>query len=385
MKRSTLFFSIFSLAGTLTACGAESSLVGGRCKPGYSLEGDACIANPTGETPAGPETPEAKTPKSDRVVDATAIVPGSEVPDGPITTNPITPITVDPTNPVTPIEPKPIEPIIIVNPELPIEPIEPPPEELCVEPLVRCKGECISVMQDDPQNCGACGKVCRSNICSAGVCQGATPGDVVLVGHDMQDAWAGSAHSKVLANAISIPTTDPIRVLVWEDGALPKTVAWTKSLIKQSVSSRKIDFTTATQSALTASTLATHFDIVLIHDAAGPDPAALGASWAGSLETFTKKGGVVIALDGFQSDMPALVKSAGLLDITGHVQLSASTKFVVSDPKDVVGTQLLSPYAAIGASVGFVGATTSPSISWVVREKNADDTGLPTVIHRVVY
>jgi hypothetical protein len=276
---------------------------------------------------------------------------------------------------------KPVDPITVVNPELPIEEIE----EKCQEPLVRCKGECIDVMQDDPQNCGACGKICRSNICMAGVCQGATPGDVVLVGHDMQDAWAGSAHSKVLGNAVGIPTTDPIRVLVWDQGASQKTVASTKSLIKQSVS-RKVDLTSAGAGALMSPTLAASYDIVLIHDAAGSDPAGLGASWADSLETFTKQGGVVIALDGFQSDMPLLVKNARLLDVTGHVQLGATTKFVVSDPKDVVGTQLLSPYAAIGASVGFVGAPVgSSTISWVVREKKDDNTGLPTVIHRVVY
>ena len=378
MKRTIGIFSIFFFGATITACGAESSLVGGRCKQGYSQKGDHCVAPDGTVEPA--QIPETETPGGDRVVDTTAIG-SSKAPDGPIETDPITPITIDPKLP-SPVDPKPVDPIIIVNPELPIE----QPEELCAEPLVRCKGECISVMQDDPQNCGACGKICRSNICQAGVCQGGTPGDVVLVGHDMQDAWAGSAHSKVLANAIGIPTTDPIRVLVWEQGALPKTVAWTKTLIKQSISGRKIDFTSASDDAMKSGALATSYDVVFIHDAAGSDPAARGASWAPSLETFTKKGGVVIALDSFQSDMPTLVKNAGLLEVDGHVHFGPTTKFVVSDPKDVVGTQLLSPYAAIGASVGFVGAAAvSPSISWVVREKTDDNSGLPTVIHRVVY
>jgi hypothetical protein len=375
MKRTIGLFSIIFFSAALTACGSENGVVGGRCKQGYSPSGNQCVADPSGTSTPAPEASPAEDPtKATGSSEPSRLDPTAE-------TDPVLPISVDPTFPV---DPKPVDPIVIVDPLKPPDPIE---EEKCDPPLIRCQGQCIAIPMDDAQNCGACGKICRSNICVAGECQGGTPGDVVLVGHDMQDAWSGSAHAKVLVNAVAIPTTDPIRVLTWDQGAAAKAVSTTKALLKQGVSPRKVDITSAASaSTLEGTTLAAQYDVILIHDAAGGNPAELGASWAGALATFTKKGGVVIALDAFQSDMPTLVKSAGLLDIGGHAQLPASTKFVVSDPKDVVGTQLISPYAAMGASVGFVNAAPiSASISWVVREKKDDDSGLPTVIHRVVY
>jgi len=73
---------------------------------------------------------------------------------------------------------------------------------------------CISVTSD-AANCGACGKICPSNICIDGVCQGATRRRRPHR-HDYTNANEGSAEAKVLVNALSIPTTDPIRVLSYE-------------------------------------------------------------------------------------------------------------------------------------------------------------------------
>ncbi|MBX3264488.1 MAG: hypothetical protein KF782_32750, partial [Labilithrix sp.] len=220
-------------------------------------------------------------------------------------------------------------------------------------------------------------------ICVAGECVGATPGDVVLIGHDMANAMSGSSQAKVLTNAVSIPTTDPIRVLSYEAGADGATSAHVRALLGAGIRSRSVVFTTASAEAIAEDGLYARYDVVLIHGAAGPDPAELGREWRSSLTTFTGKGGVVVALDSGASDVPALVSSARLLEVAGHVPLGASTKFVVSGAADVVGAQVLSPYAAFGPSVGFLGAPEpDPDLTWVVR---ADDgAALPTVIHRVV-
>src|SRR5207247_1502078 len=121
------------------------------------------------------------------------------------------------------------------------------------------------------RNCGACGRICPSNICVARECQGATPGDIVLVGHDMRLAWSGSVQAKVLVNAVSIPTTDPIRVLSYEAGAPNDVTEWTRKLLDYGIS-RKVEFSSALPAALESSNLYASYDVVLVHGAADADP-----------------------------------------------------------------------------------------------------------------
>jgi ferredoxin len=291
-----------------------------------------------------------------------------EPPEPPITELPVTPI-----NPIAPAELLPPEEIT-------------PPELVCAAPLVACHGQCISVTSDG-MNCGACGKICPSNICVDGECMGAMPGDVVLIGHDYSSALSYSAHAKVLANAIGIPTTDPIRVLSYEDGASPEAVANAKAVARDSVFGRKIQFTKAASAGdLESETLGRSYDVVILHDASAGNPATTGASWKTSLGGFTMKGGVVVALDNGNSPMPALLSSAELLAVGGHTKLASGTHLLVSSAADVVGAQVLSPYAAFGAPVSFQGLP-APSVdmNWVVRAKNANGTaGDAVVVHRIV-
>jgi hypothetical protein len=213
------------------------------------------------------------------------------------------------------------------------------------------------------------------------------PGDVVLIGHDFTNAWNGSAQAKVLVNALSIPTTDPIRILSYEDGAPADAVAAAKSLAAAGIHGRAIDVTVApSASALESSELSKHYDIVILHDASAGDAVAVGTSWATSLGTFTMKGGVVVALDRGTSPMPALLSSAGLLAVASHTQLADGAHLIVTDAADVVGAQVLSPYAVLGLPVSFQGiAAPSPDLGWVVRAKGPGLTlGDPVVVHRIV-
>lgn len=360
--RAALTLALLSL---VAGCGSENSVVGGRCREGMELSGNTCVA-------PGP--------------DVTLITPGDppigrlgNKPDGQV------PGAVLPVG----VVPSPFDP----DHELPLDPIDPitppdvtPPELVCAAPLVACHDTCISV-ESDPLNCGACGKICPSNICVAGVCQGATPGDVVLIGHDFTDANPGSAQTKVLVNALTIPTTDPIRVLSYEDGASPLAVFYAKYLATDGITRRKIHFTRAdSASDLESPDLARSYDVVIVHDASAGDAAAVGASWAGSLGGFTAKGGVVVALDRGTSPMPALLSASGLLTVTSHATLPSSTHLAVSGAADVVGAQVLSPYAAFGAPVSFQGLPApSVDLGWVVRATKGDGSlGDAVVVHRVV-
>ena len=354
------------LSLSLTAgCGLENSIVGGRCRDGMVLSGNACV-EPVGAT-LGTATPPAAPPALD---EATVTPPGGEQPIvvGIPTLGP--PLTAT------------------LLPDLPaLVPVDVPPAvPKCVEPLAACRGTCIDV-ESDADNCGACGKVCPSNICIDGECQGATPGDVVLIGHDYTDATVGSAPTKVLINALTIPTSDPIRILSFEEGASAAAVAQMKYLAAASIKNRTVQFTRAsTSSWLTSTTLGRRYDIVIINDASAVNPVTTGASWAGPLGTFAAKGGVVVAIDHGTSPMPELLSSAGLLAVASHSTHAEGTHLMVSGAADVIGAQVLSPYAAFGPPVSFQGLPApSDELSWVVRLEESDGSpGDPVVVHRIV-
>lgn len=362
VSRITALLAIAAAAG----CTLDNALVGGRCSDGFLESGQECVPESSDPAPSGSSTPNAVTDSSapldagsdapDSVDLPDAFVPDSSVPD---TSAP------DAEEDASP--PDTGAPDVLV----------------CSAPLVACRGVCIPV-DSDGQNCGACGKICPSNICVAGVCQGATPGDVVVIGHDFAEAWLGSAQAKVLLNAVTIPTTDPIRILSYEDGASPLAVAQVRALVTAGVHGRGVQIVRAPDATfLTAPSLSTLYDVVLVHDGAGATPSALGASWATGLGTFTQKGGVVVALDGASTDMPSLLTATGLVSIASHTTLLEGTHLEVSAPADVVGTQVLSPYAAIGVTVGF-GSVLAPDLTVVVREKTVAGDGAPVVLHRTV-
>jgi hypothetical protein len=254
-----------------------------------------------------------------------------------------------------------------------------------------CSGVCADT-DNDPTNCGACGKLCPSNLCSDGICQGATPGDVVYIGHDFYDATAGSAQARVLSNAAFIPRTNPLRVMSYERYADSTAVGRVKSILGATATllNRTIAYTvTSTDADVSTSLKATTHDVLVVYDqASAPEGAlaALGASWAASLDAFTRGGGVVIVLDGAAGsvrEMPKLVKSASLLDVTSHAALAPGASLTVDVPGDAVGIGVLSPYGAGTHSATFVvGGPPSRAGTVVVRETNGGKQAV--VVHRVV-
>jgi hypothetical protein len=204
---------------------------------------------------------------------------------------------------------------------------------------------------------------------------------VVVVGHALTNGWPASMHARAVANAVAIPTTDPIRILSYEDGVSADAAVAMRAILRDDVA-RTIQFTTATAASLTDEALYASYDVVLVAGAAVPDPAGLGASWAHALQTFTRSGGVLVAIDGGDSDVPALVDATGLVTTGGHFPLVSSTWFAVSDPNDVVGSRLLSPFAAFGSSVAFPDVQETADLKVVVRTD--DGSGWPTVLHATV-
>lgn len=260
----------------------------------------------------------------------------------------------------------------------------------CIAPLVACGPTCVDLTLD-PRNCGTCGKTCPSNICSASTCQGGTPGDVVVIGHDYQDALAGSSQARVLTNAVFIPSSNPLRILSFEQFTDPAVVANVKSLIQSAAGGRTLKLTVATNPAALASPiLAQLYDVVLLPDQQGGAPATLattGATWSNDLSTFAKAGGVIVALDGNagQGGMPSLLSAALLLDLAGHQTIPASSLVSIVAPADRIATLVVSPYATFDRSVTF--QSNEPNGGNVVYVAEQIVGGVPVdpvVVHKVI-
>jgi hypothetical protein len=243
----------------------------------------------------------------------------------------------------------------------------------------------------DPQNCSACGKFCASNICVTSVCQGATPGDIVVIGHDYRDALASSSQSRILTNAVFIPPTDPLRILSYEQFSDPSTVVNLKNILQAVIVGRTLKITVATSpAALTSTTLAQSFDVVLIHDQQGGAPATLaatGATWAAPLSSFAKGGGVIVALDGAggQGGMPSLLTAAQLLAVTGHQSLPAGSLVGIVAPGDRIATLVVSPYATFDRSVTLQTSEPNGGVVVYVAQQIVNAVPVdPVVIHKLV-
>jgi hypothetical protein len=260
----------------------------------------------------------------------------------------------------------------------------------CTPPLVRCGSRCVD-LDNDPFNCGRCGKFCPSNLCSGGVCQGATPGDIVVIGHDYSGAIAGTSQARVLTNSVFIPTSNALRVLSYEELSNPTAVARVKSIIQAAAGGRVVNYTVGGTSAILEDpTLAAKFDVVLLYDQQSGNAATLaarGSAWAPHLSVFTKAGGVVVALDGSAGlgAMPALLVSAGLLDVAGHTPIAVGTRVGIVAPSDRVATSVASPYGSFARSVTFrSNEPNSGNVTYVAVEVSDGTSPAPVVVHKVV-
>ncbi|CAN5657037.1 hypothetical protein BH09MYX1_BH09MYX1_03250 [soil metagenome] len=262
----------------------------------------------------------------------------------------------------------------------------------CDAGLTLCGNECV-YLQTNPTHCGVCGNVCTTLICAQAKCQGALNGHVVVIGHDYAGASSGS-QQRLLANAALIPTTSSIRVRSWEASSNPAAFATAKSIISNAatVQNRSVVYTVALLPSDVLSTTVVNTDVLLLHDQPNATPATLGAlgtSFAATLATFTKNGGVVIVTDGGSGPAPqmsAFVKNAALLDIDSETAIPFATSLTVAAPADAVGLGVLGPYAAGQRSVYFAcNDPNSAFVTWVVIDPSSDGgTARPVVVHRIV-
>jgi len=262
---------------------------------------------------------------------------------------------------------------------------------LCTSPLVDCEGTCAD-LTSDPLNCGACDHVCDSGICVASMCAGSALGDIVVIGHDYASTNVRVSEGAILANAVFLPPTNPLRVLSFEQYAIASQVTNVQTVLKKAAqtSGRQITFTTVADYTLVPGDLvSTSYDVFLVYDQGDAPTGTLGmvgSTWQTSLASFVAIGGDVVVLDGASGtspQMPSLLTSAGLLATSADVRVNAGTQLHVVPSGDAVGNFVLSPYAAQSDTVSFITTETSGGNVAYVVDDGADAAAVPVVIHKI--
>jgi hypothetical protein len=260
---------------------------------------------------------------------------------------------------------------------------------LCSPPLTDCGGTCVDE-SNDPDNCGTCGKICASGFCVAGLCQGTTPGDIVVIGYDYRVSQPTVAEATILSNAAFIPSSSPLRILSFEHYADATAVSNVKAILNaEAVALGRMPnkYTVSTTDAdIPAKLNIRSYDELIVYDqktASATVLGALGSSWQTTLSTFTAAGGVVISLDGAEGmgAMPTFNTSAGLLAISDHTVIPNRTPLEVIAPGDVVARVVVTPFASELDSVYFTTSVAKGgNVAYVVVDP-MDGGQAPVVVH----
>lgn len=260
---------------------------------------------------------------------------------------------------------------------------------LCDPPTTNCSGSCID-LSIDSDNCGLCGTFCPSGLCNGGKCRGARVGHYVTIGHDYAGVVPSAAVAQVLANAVFLPTTNPVKVLAfdgWADKNFGGAVDSVGKILGSGKSGRAWSPTrVGTEAEILAKLNIDAFDVLLVYDqpnAPAGSLATLGDDLAAQLLSFGQSGGVVVVLDGGggRAEMPWFLRQSGVLDVTEERSATGLTLETLAF-SDAVGLGVLSSYLAPSRSVSFgLGAALSKDLVSIIDDPASSR---PVVLHTVV-
>ncbi|MBS1118609.1 MAG: Tryptophan synthase alpha chain [Deltaproteobacteria bacterium] len=233
---------------------------------------------------------------------------------------------------------------------------------VCTLPEIECSGGCLDV-SSDPDNCGACDRVCASGICQAGHCLGTLSGHIIAIGHDYQSHHA--AMRTVLGNSIALGAHPDVAVARWHGSSSEASSTGTTLAINLSMASLGRPWHPVALAATPSTTALADADVLVIEAQTGDGVAARASAvpWASAIDGFLQRGGVVVVLEGVSGVSYQVADGAGLFSIAPPVD-STGLVALVSDGSDAIAQQVVSPYLAELSSVvfpGVVGAIVTPN------------------------
>ncbi len=307
------------LAGSLLLAGCFDSLISSPCARGFTLQAGQCVALDLPDAATDlPDTPDAATggDGNDARVDA-----GPDVHDAG------------------------------------------QDAAVCTLDEVMCDGVCIDVSAD-PDNCGACNRVCASGICTLGHCAGAPWGHIVAIGHDYMNYHPAMA--RVLGNAVALGLSHDVSVAWWVGTASESSQSNALSALTAGMAAQARPFHSVALPATPSASAFAGIDVLVVPPQVGDGNAleATAVTWKTALDGFLGAGGVVVVLEGHDTVSYRFARGASLYSINAPVDVSGHPAMVVA-PSDAVAEHVVSPYLAETSSMALRGigaavVTTAP-------------------------
>jgi len=230
----------------------------------------------------------------------------------------------------------------------------------------------------DPYNCGACGSVCASGLCTAGVCADDRAGHVFAIGSSFRTSTP--AFDRILGNAAFLHEGRP-NVLVYRDPNTPADVhTGTQAALSRAASTMKRSMVkTVVKGSTGIQPLLPAQDVLIIEampNASDQYLTFLADELSLPIDDFTRRGGIVIVLDGPSENNGGTARVLGnVMPVAKRTNAPGGIGYVSAASDISTGRVPLT--LALKDSVGFAASDFSDAVT--------SDSGDVVVIHRAVY
>lgn len=271
--------------------------------------------------------------------------------------------------------------------------------DVCTDPFTFCPAinGCVD-LSNDPRHCGSCGKRCVSGLCTAGQCEDAVPGHLVVIGHDY--AQSNATMDRLARSSAFLASGAPVPALVYQGNASDATVTRINAVIEASLE-RTWQADELANSAQLGTFLRSNvgYRLFVVYPQAGETDGnllnKLRNDWLRKLADFLVRGGVVVVFEHSPNDLNGGVRNNGTHQILGCrsatvpctplfqaesvTSLANGARLLINYDDGWITNGVPSAYAAARNSMAF-GAITTPG-NWVAVDEASGD---PVIVHRLL-